>query len=197
VVLAAGRSARMGRAKPLLEAEPGSTFLARVVQAMAVGGTDGVLVVTRPGDVAVHAEARRIGRVTCTSIHVIDNPAAEAGQLSSILRAIGSLPERTAAILVLPVDMPLVRASTVTALLETFRATGAPIVRAAHAGRHGHPVLFAREVFAELRGADPAVGAREVVRSRGALDVPVDDPGVLLDVDTPAEFARIFGRPPG
>ena len=61
---------------------------------------------------------------------------------------------------------------------------------------HGHPVLFKREVFAELRAADSAVGAKAVVRANAArvLDVEVDDPGVTIDVDTPADYERFFHR---
>jgi molybdenum cofactor cytidylyltransferase len=98
-------------------------------------------------------------------------------------------------VLVAPVDSPLIGAATVSALLAVFSATGAPIVRACHQGRHGHPVLFSRDVFHDLRHADPAIGARAVLRAREAaiVNVEVDDPGVVTDVDTPEDYRRIFG----
>jgi molybdenum cofactor cytidylyltransferase len=74
--------------------------------------------------------------------------------------------------------------------------SSAPIVRAVHGGRHGHPVIFKRRVFDALRAADPSVGAKEVVRSAGIEDVEVDDPGVLTDVDTPGDYVRVFGKIP-
>jgi CTP:molybdopterin cytidylyltransferase MocA len=63
-----------------------------------------------------------------------------------------------------------------------------------HNGRHGHPVIFGRAVFGDLRRADRTVGAKAVVRARAHPDgeVDVDDPGVLSDVDEPEDYARLF-----
>jgi molybdenum cofactor cytidylyltransferase len=93
------------------------------------------------------------------------------------------------------VDVPLVAASTVRAVLERYRATRAPIVRPVRGAQHGHPVLIDRSVFAELRRADPASGIKPIVRARAGAsgDVPVDDDGAFLDIDTPAEYSRIVG----
>jgi molybdenum cofactor cytidylyltransferase len=70
-------------------------------------------------------------------------------------------------------------------------------VRASYRGVHGHPVLFKRAVFDELRAADPHVGARAVVRADPARvrDVEVNDRGVTLDIDTPEDYFRAFGQP--
>ena len=67
-------------------------------------------------------------------------------------------------LLVTPVDAPLVGAATVRQLLAAISNRHLPLVRATHNGRHGHPVVFARKVFDELRHADPGVGARAIVR---------------------------------
>ena len=98
--------------------------------------------------------------------------------------------------LVTLVDVPLVTAATVEALLAAYRASRAPVVRPARGGRHGHPVIFDRAVFDELRRADLAAGAKTVVQARldQVLDVPVEDGGAFLDVDTPDDYARAFGR---
>jgi molybdenum cofactor cytidylyltransferase len=103
-------------------------------------------------------------------------------------------------LLVLPVDQPLVTPETVAALLAGFRRVRPPVARATHGGAHGHPVVFAHSVFDELRRVEPASGARAVVRAHGlsVLDVDVPDEGVLLDIDDPEEYARVFGvSPPG
>lgn len=96
--------------------------------------------------------------------------------------------------LVTLVDLPLVTPATVAAVLSAFATSGRPIVRAVHGGRHGHPVLFGRAVFGELRHADPATGAKAVVRAHAAdlLDVEVPDPGVLLDIDRPHEYDQMI-----
>jgi molybdenum cofactor cytidylyltransferase len=195
VVLAAGESRRMGRAKALLPAGEGETFLSVLIRTLTAGGTGDVLVVARPEDAGIDAELARLG--ASPRVRRVENfAAADGGQLSSILAALACVSDRSRAILVVPVDMPLVNPTTVGRLIETFRASRAPILRAVHAGRHGHPVLFAREVFEDLRRADPAVGARAVVRACGAVDVEVDDPGVLEDVDTPEDYLRLFGPLP-
>jgi molybdenum cofactor cytidylyltransferase len=83
----------------------------------------------------------------------------------------------------------------VAALLHAFNTSSAPVVRAVHRGRHGHPVIFSRKVFGELRRADPATGAKSVVNAHGTdlLNVEVDEETVLMDVDTPEDYARLFG----
>jgi molybdenum cofactor cytidylyltransferase len=194
VILAAGESSRMGRPKALLPAAEGGSFLSTLVRTLTAGGTDRVLVVTRPGDDQLGRELARISSGGAAAVRQIENPAAHSGgQLSSIVSALAAVDDDSGAIIVVPVDMPLVRPATVAALIEAFRESHAPILRAAHGGRHGHPVIFSREVFADLRRADPAVGARAIVRARGAVDVEVDDPGVLEDVDTPEDYKRLFG----
>jgi molybdenum cofactor cytidylyltransferase len=128
----------------------------------------------------------------------VENPDADTGQLSSVLAGLRAADApAVGGILVVPVDMPSISADTVAALLAAFRATGAPIVRAIHRGRHGHPVIFARTIFKELARADPSLGAKAVLRAHDAaiVNVDVDDPGVLTDVDTPEDYLRMFGRP--
>ena len=60
-------------------------------------------------------------------------------------------------------------------------------------------MVFSRDVFASLRHADPEVGAKAVLRARASaiVNVEVDDPGVVADVDTPEDYRALFGRDPG
>lgn len=189
IVLAAGASTRMGRPKALLPAG-GSTFVRTILTALRDGGVADAVVVVRPGrdDVIAEVEAVRYGRA-------VTNPGADAGQLSSLLTGLDAIDEDGLdAALVTLVDVPLVSAATIRLLLARAAVSRAAIVRAVHGGRHGHPVIFKRQVFAALRAADPAVGAKEVVRAARVEDVEVDDPGVLVDVDTPLDYARLFGK---
>jgi len=95
--------------------------------------------------------------------------------------------------MVVPVDAPMITAQTIATLLSTFRAGRGLIVRARYQGRNGHPVVFAREVFDDLRHADPAMGAKAVLRARGGdiIDVDVDDAGVAGDIDTPEDYGKL------
>ena len=197
-VLAAGMSSRMGRPKALLRGTGGETFVGMLAASLIQGGVSEVLVVGRPEDSPLRTEVERLRSAGAgrTAVAFIENRNAASGQLSSVLAALDAAEARAAdALLVVPVDVPLVTSRTVARLLELLRVTPAPIVRAAYEGRHGHPVIFTRAVFDELRRADPAVGARAVVRAHAGdvVDLEVDEPGVVEDVDTPEDYRRLFG----
>ena len=194
IVLAAGRSTRMGRSKALLRAgSGGASFVARAVAALHDGGACDVIVVCRSDDDELKGA---LGELSMP-VRVVENARAdEGGQLSSVLVGL-NVADRpgTTGVMILPVDVPLVTAATVRALIAAFDRTHAPIVRAVHAARHGHPVIFARAVFDELRHADPSVGAKAVLRAHAAaiVDLEVPDPGAVEDVDTPEDYTRLFG----
>ena len=184
----------MGRSKAMLPHADGvTTFLAHAIATCQAGGAQSVVVVGREGDEAVRAEAERFEAA------FVINPDPERGQLSSLLTGLAAA-ERIAApdaILVLPVDVPLITPDGVRRLLDRADATAQPIVRPAAGACHGHPVIFKRVLFPELRAADPAAGARAVVRADPARVAEVDmgDPATLADVDTPDDYRRAFGRP--
>jgi CTP:molybdopterin cytidylyltransferase MocA len=153
-------------------------------------------VVTGVHDPEIRRHLEAAGQVL-GDVRVVHNPAAEAGQLSSLLVALATLDHPgTSAMLVTQVDLPLVRAETVSALLAAWRMSRAPVVRPSFGGRHGHPVIFDRAVFDALRAAPRDRGARAVVHGLGGavLDLPTDDEGVLHDVDTPEEYERLIQR---
>jgi molybdenum cofactor cytidylyltransferase len=180
----------MGRSKALLTMPAGKvTFVAQLASTLLAGGVADAFVVGRPDDQPLRDEVDRLaGRV-----RFIENPRADEGQLSSVIAGLNAADHPgTGAVLVIPVDLPLVKADTVTALLAAFRSSGRAIVRATHQGKHGHPVIFGRAVFAALRTGDPDAGAKAVVRAHAVFDVEVSDAGVLHDVDTPDDYARMF-----
>ena len=191
----------MGRPKALLPCgRNGASFLATVVGTLADGGVDDMVVVGRPGDERLEAEVAAVrARRERIRLRFAANPHADAGQLSSVLTGL-RLADRPGVrgVLVIPVDLPLVSPDTVARLLQAFQASGAPVVRPVHGGAHGHPVVFARAVFDDLRGADPSLGARAVVRAHAAriVEVEVPDPGVLSDIDTPEDYARLLADHP-
>lgn len=191
IVLAAGRSTRMGRAKGLLAAGD-RPFIRRILETLEAGGIVERFVVVRPGDPLL------VAAIDAAGGRVVPNPRADDGQLSSLIAGLDAADTAGVdAVLVTLVDVPLVAPSTVRALLTRAAMSTAPIVRAVHRGRHGHPVIFTRAVFDALRRADPAVGAKAVMRAHTVEDVEIEDPGVVEDVDTPADYERLFGPAPG
>jgi molybdenum cofactor cytidylyltransferase len=189
IVLAAGESTRMGRSKALLDDPDGRPFAARLVRTFADAGVPDIIVVTGRDHAAV-AEALAADRLPVPPA-LVNNPDPSRGQLSSLLVGLDAAATRGAdGILVTLVDIPMVRASTIRAVVDAWRSQRAPIVRPAMGDRHGHPVLFDRAVFEELRGAPLAEGAKTVVRAHAAavVNVPVDDEGCVADVDTPDDY---------
>ena len=116
--------------------------------------------------------------------------------MSSLLAGLDAIDEPLLeAALVTLVDVPLVRASTVAEVIAAWRRTRAPIVRPANGERHGHPVMFDRSIFSDLRAADPNTGAKAVfaIHRDRIVNVPVEDAGAFEDIDTPVDYERILG----
>jgi molybdenum cofactor cytidylyltransferase len=191
IVLAGGKSTRMGRAKATLPLEGGDTFVSRIVATFARATVDEIVVVVgHDADAIIAASAG-------TAARFVINRDYESGQLSSLLAGLNAIEgPHTGAALVTLVDVPLVSAATVRAVVDRYRRTGAPIVRPVRGEEHGHPVLIDRSLFAEIRRSDAAVGAKPVIRAHASAlgDVPVDDEGAFVDVDTSEEYARLIGR---
>jgi nicotine blue oxidoreductase len=189
IVLAAGRSRRMGRPKAFL-ALGGRSFLERAVAALRAGGCDPVVVVAGPPGDAVAEEvalaAERLGA------RVARNPDAESPQVASLRAGLRALGAEVRAAVVTPVDVPRADAETVRALADAFTARGAPVAQPFDGVRHGHPVLFARAVWPELM-ADPLPdGARTVIHAHAAERAEVRVPVLPADVDTPEDYRRLL-----
>jgi molybdenum cofactor cytidylyltransferase len=195
IVLAGGKSSRMGRTKALLPiASTGETFLERVAQTLSLARINDIVVVVGADAVTIRAAATTLQLPG--SVRIVDNPDYERGQLTSLLAGLRAVDTaRASAVLVTLIDVPLVTSATVETLIAIQQERSAPIVRPVSNGRHGHPVIFGRALFGELQRADPAVGAKPVVRAHAAemIEVPVDDEGAFVDIDTPDDYARIIG----
>ncbi len=179
-----------GRPKALLPLD-GDTFISRIVRTFEEAGVDDVVIVLGHEADAIGAALTR-DRVRA---RVVINDRYRSGQFSSVLRGLDAIDRPgVAAMLMTLVDVPLVSPSTVRAVLERFRETGAPIVRPVRGDEHGHPVLIGRALFGPLRTADPATGAKPIVRAHvsPAGDVSVTDTGAFRDVDTDDEYVRLL-----
>ena len=189
VIPCAGASTRMGQSKALLDAG-GRSFLAATVGALIGGGCDPVVVVVGPGQVDEARRAKAAGAV------VLENPAPGEGPITSLRLALALLGSTVEGMAFLPVDHPGVRPETVAALVDALRGGEAPLVVPTYQGARGHPALFRRRLFPAL--ADPGLqgGARTVVHAHldAATLLAVDDPGVVLDIDTPDAYRDAFGR---
>ena len=184
VILAAGRSSRMARPKPLLEVG-GMTFLERAARTLQAAGC-------RTRYIVASADAEWLDRAAALGLRVIVNPAADSEQIDSLRLAIQQLPADTAAALVLPVDLPLVRDDTAASVTASYRAQPVPLILPFHNGVAGHPVLLGRELFDDILTQPLEEGIRSLIlgHARHLREVKVVDPGILVDIDTPDDYWR-------
>jgi molybdenum cofactor cytidylyltransferase len=176
VVLAAGPGRRFGGAlHKLLQPFDGGTVLGCTVR-HAVETQLPVVVVTTA------ALAPEVAGQLATRDIVVLGADESAGGMGRSLAA--GVAERSGAPgwLILPGDMPLVRPGSLLAVASALEQY--PVAYAQHRGRRGHPVGFAAELYSELMLLSGDEGARRVVARYPAQAVELDDPGVLLDVDT-------------
>jgi molybdenum cofactor cytidylyltransferase len=185
VILAAGLSSRMDRPKPLLKVGA-VTFLARAAQTLRGAGCRRILAVVNAGADWAAAAAREL------DVELVPNEQVESEQVDSLRLALRQLADDVAAVLVLPVDLPLVSADTAAALVAEWRSSHAPLCVPFHNTVAGHPVLLGRELFDEILNRELEEGVRTLIMShaRDLHEVRVVDPGILIDIDTPDDYWR-------
>ncbi len=181
----------MGRAKATLPLDAEDTFLTRIVRTFLDAGVDDVVVVVGHDADAIARSFSESGLPARFAV----NRQYDRGQLSSLVAGLAVVDRPgVAAVLVTLVDVPLVSAATVRAVIECYRRTRAPVVRPTSGTRHGHPLLIARSLFDALRAADPIAGAKPIVRAHAspAGDLEIDDEGSFTDIDTEEEYRKVF-----
>ena len=187
VILAAGEGRRMGGPKALLSVG-GETFLARAARLLSDAGAAPVIAVLGHDAERVRSEAR----LPADTIVAL-NPGYRVGMLSSVLRGLDAAEAQGAeAVLLHPVDHPLVAPATLTRVLQALR-DGARIVVPSHAGRRGHPGGFSAACWPALRAAPADSGARAVLAAHPDWILHVTgDPGCIAGIDTPDDFSRLI-----
>jgi molybdenum cofactor cytidylyltransferase len=187
IILAAGRSSRMGGPNKLLTPVKGRPLLEHAIATVAslVLG-DAVIVTGHMADeAAMLASPWRI--------RTVHNPRFADGMGTSIAAGMAALKPSLAGVFVVLGDMPFIEARDYAALAASFSpATGGDICVTVHGGRRGHPVLFGRHYFSGLSRLDGDRGAAALVQNHGAfvVEVPVDSPRIFTDFDEPGDFSR-------
>ena len=193
ILPAAGRSSRMGRPKLLLPLsdEPGDTIIGRLVSALREGGVDRLVVVT-----AAEGEDLRewaAGERLATAV----NPTPERGMLSTILCGLDHFEAEDAdlsgPLLVSPADVPGVSPVVVRELIAAVQ-TGAELAQPTFRGKSGHPLAISANLLPELRRLDPEVGLKQIRQRYSVREIETGDEGVVRDVDTPEDYARLRGE---
>jgi len=192
IILAAGESRRMaGPLKPLLPFR-GATFLETIMATLRAAGLTEILVV-----LGCRADEVLTG-IDLSKARVVRNDDWPLGMLATLRAGIRALPADASGALVTLVDLPALQAESVRRLVAAWRVAPERIARIVVDGRNGHPVIFPRMLFSEILKEDYPDGPRGLLRARAALvlDVPIDDPGALADIDTPEELAAVKALSP-
>src|SRR5690606_6991 len=122
-------------------------------------------------------------------VTVVINPQPDRGMFSSIQTGLAAV-RGNVPVVVLPGDMPFVKAGTVNALAAAHEREGAAVV-ASYAGRHGHPIIVPAAAREDLLAQPPTTTLKDALvdLAMSPVGVEVDDPGVLRDVDVPRDLA--------
>ena len=188
IVLAAGMSARMGAHKVLLPFG-GTTVIAHIVDSLARSAIDRTFVVVG------HEGPRVAAALADRAVTIVANPDYAAGMLSSVRCGLRALPEECDAALVALGDQPRITAALVDAMLRAYRTSGKAIVVPVFEGARGHPLLFSTRYRDEILSGYADVGLRGLLAAHAGdvLDLPVEDPSILADMDTPEDYERETG----
>jgi len=187
VVLAAGKSERMGTPKPLLTIG-GSTFLETIVENLKRAGLKEIIIVLgyKAEEIRPHLPAR---------VKSVVNQHYERGQLSSLNVGLNLLSPDTDAFLMVLVDHPLVSVTTYKGIIDLLTG-GAPIVLPKYKGKRGHPVGFSTAYIKELMDAPEDIGARFVIKNNidSLVELPINDRNVIFNINTRENFVNLTTR---
>jgi molybdenum cofactor cytidylyltransferase len=191
IILAAGRSSRLGRPKQLLDLG-GKPLLRATLDNALASSLDRVFLVLGHEAVAI---SRALGLHPAT---VVVNDHFADGQASSVVAGVNALPDQTAAAMLLLGDQPGVTPAIIDGVVAAWRAADAQIAAPVYGGTLGNPVLFRRDLFPELLRLAGDEGARRLVRehSPDVLRVPIDLSDPPPDIDTEADYQRLIERRP-
>jgi molybdenum cofactor cytidylyltransferase len=187
VVLAAGMSTRFGENKMLYPID-GEPMVRRVVKTALSSSVDEVIVVVGFEAEKVREALKGLG------CKVVENPEyATGGQSSSVRCGVKHVNEDADAVIILPGDVAFIDATVIDKVVDEYERKGAKIVVAAHQGKPGHPILFARSLIPEILAIDEAGYGLKAVVNRHKADVvyvEASTPNVLLDVDRRSDLSR-------
>ena len=190
ILLAAGSSRRYGDDKRKIKLPSGRTVLQESIRTAAGVLTD-VMVVIRFGDQAFVEELEPA--VGLPNVEYFRAPDSARGMAHSLANAIHEKHEWEAAVVLLG-NMPYLKPATIEAVVNAWQTHKEedPIVFPKHGDKLGHPVVFPRVYFEDIEALEGDVGAKAVIEAHKdkVLTVEVDDPGILLDIDTPDDLLR-------
>ncbi|MFC1798307.1 NTP transferase domain-containing protein [Thermodesulfobacteriota bacterium] len=186
LILAAGRSTRMGTFKPLLPMK-GSTVIGQVIDNTRAAGIKEILVV------AGYRAETLIPVLRKTGVDWVVNPAYQQEMFSSIKIGVDYLSNTIRAFFLLPGDMPFVRPRTFKKLLAAFDPEEMDLLKPTYRDKSGHPVLISSDKFPAIKSFVETGGLRTLIRKQSwrTVKLECDDPGILTDLDNPQDYEAV------
>jgi molybdenum cofactor cytidylyltransferase len=189
LVLAAGRSTRMGSNK-LLEHLNDRPLVRHVVDAALSSQARPVVVVTG------HQESEVHNALASCNVSYTSNPNYAEGLSTSLKAGVALLPSSCKGVLILLGDMPLIDASLIDHMIEKFKASPSALAFVpTHKGEWGNPVLLTRPLFDQVSLLEGDAGARKLLMAHrdSVIEVPLESDSIFLDLDTPEALAKARG----
>jgi molybdenum cofactor cytidylyltransferase len=183
LILAAGESSRMNFPKALLKIGE-ETFLECILRKGKEAGLTSIAVITGSDHEKI---SHLLPLVLC-----IHNENYMQGQISSLQKGIGNLPEEITKVMVWPVDQPLIKKETVSILIEHSNQEKKAVTIPVYQDRKGHPVIYnkaAMEAAVRLQSHQTGKDLQSLFAKDISL-VKVEDPGVVIDIDTPEDYEK-------
>jgi molybdenum cofactor cytidylyltransferase len=185
VILAAGSSSRMKQLKPLLPLGE-ATFTDHIVSTFQNLGIEVFVVVGNRKEEVISGTKSR-------GIIFVNNPDFEKGMFSSIQAGIKQMGEKYRAFFILPVDIPLVGATTIKKIMDTGIAHRQNIIYPTFQGKRGHPPLIPSGLIPEILAWKQDGGLKAYLKTKEqlAMNLPVNDSFILFDIDTPEDYKKL------
>lgn len=192
ILLAAGKSRRMGTQKLLLPF--GDTTVIHHIATQVLAAPVGRLIVVVGNDATSIKEA-----LAGLAVHFAVNPDEQGDMLSSVRAGLGAVSHECQGILVVLGDQPAIEPRVLAEMFQRFKSSGGGIIVPTHAGRRGHPILFASSYIDEIQRQYDGQGLRGLLEAHPAdvLEVECDRSWVLADMDHPADYERELRRHSG
>jgi len=189
VILAAGKSTRLGLSKQLLEIN-GRTIIEHVIKNVCESTVAETIVVL--GFMA----DKIIDKTRSCNIKIVLNRAYESGMSSSLRAGLKAVNKDADAVIFVLADQPLVKAPVLNKLISEYERKKPLIVVPTYKGKRGNPTLVDRALFNEIKRISGDVGARSLIEKyrKNVEEIEMNSPGVLIDIDTAEEFKLIKKR---
>ena len=180
ILLAAGKSSRMGKLKQLMPLGDSTILEQTLANLLGSRATEVVVVLG-------HKAEEVVKRLSGRPVKVVVNPLYRKGMGSSIAAGLKFVDSQAQAVMLMLGDQPYVDSPTMNRLIDAFGGAKKGIAIPTYNGQRGHPLIFARKYQAQLSRLSGDIGGREIIREHpeDVLEVPVDCEGINIDIDTP------------